>query len=54
MMAPFWLWRAIGGTLMWLSHWVFAFNFYRMVQKKENDIQSLAFQKLREQEVALK
>jgi cytochrome c oxidase cbb3-type subunit 1 len=21
LMAPFWLWRAIGGTLMWLSHW---------------------------------
>lgn len=34
-MAPFWLWRAIGGTLMWLSHILFAYNFYRMVRKKE-------------------
>lgn len=34
-MAPFWLWRAIGGTLMWASHLVFAFNFYKMVKKEE-------------------
>ncbi len=33
-MAPYWLWRAIGGTLMWLSHIVFAYNFYVMVTKK--------------------
>src|SRR5690606_20120073 len=26
MMAPYWLWRAIGGTLMWAAHWVFAYN----------------------------
>jgi cytochrome c oxidase cbb3-type subunit 1 len=31
LMAPYWLWRAIGGTLMWLSHLVFAYNFYVMV-----------------------
>lgn len=31
LMAPYWLWRAIGGSLMWLSHLVFAYNFYRMV-----------------------
>lgn len=30
-MAPFWLWRAIGGTMMWISHFVFAYNFYKMV-----------------------
>ncbi len=24
LMAPYWLWRAIGGSLMWLSHLVFA------------------------------
>ncbi len=29
-MAPYWLWRAIGGSLMWLSHLFFAFNLYRM------------------------
>lgn len=32
MMAPFWLWRAIGGTLMWLSHWIFAYNMYKMLR----------------------
>lgn len=35
LMAPFWLWRAIGGTLMWLSHLLFAYNFYKMVYEKE-------------------
>lgn len=34
MMAPYWLWRAIGGSLMWLSHLLFAYNFYVMVKKK--------------------
>ncbi|UMQ43402.1 cbb3-type cytochrome c oxidase subunit I [Chryseobacterium sp. Y16C] len=35
-MFPFWLWRAIGGTFMWISHLIFAYNFYRMVRIKEN------------------
>ncbi len=30
-MAPYWLWRAIGGSLMWLSHLFFAYNMYRMI-----------------------
>jgi cytochrome c oxidase cbb3-type subunit 1 len=30
-MVPYWLWRAIGGTMMWISHIVFAYNFYRMI-----------------------
>ncbi|MEC5157159.1 cbb3-type cytochrome c oxidase subunit I [Chryseobacterium sp. MP_3.2] len=34
-MAPYWLWRAIGGTMMWISHFVFAYNFYKMVNRKE-------------------
>ncbi|HZH86384.1 MAG TPA: cbb3-type cytochrome c oxidase subunit I [Brumimicrobium sp.] len=34
MMAPYWLWRAIGGSLMWFSHLLFAYNFYVMVKKK--------------------
>jgi cytochrome c oxidase cbb3-type subunit 1 len=34
-MFPFWLWRAIGGTFMWISHLIFAYNFYRMVRGKE-------------------
>lgn len=33
-MAPFWLWRAIGGTMMWISHFVFAYNFYKMINRK--------------------
>jgi cytochrome c oxidase cbb3-type subunit 1 len=30
-MAPYWLWRAIGGSLMWLGHVVFVYNIYKMV-----------------------
>jgi cytochrome c oxidase cbb3-type subunit 1 len=36
MMFPYWLWRAIGGSLMWLSHLLFAYNFYVMVKKRVN------------------
>jgi cytochrome c oxidase cbb3-type subunit I len=35
LMAPYWLWRAIGGTLMWISHLIFAYNFYVMVQNRK-------------------
>lgn len=35
LMAPYWLWRAIGGSLMWLSHILFAYNFYVMVRQEE-------------------
>lgn len=35
MMAPYWLWRAIGGSLMWLSHILFAYNFYVMVKGRK-------------------
>ena len=34
-MVPFWLWRAIGGTMMWISHLIFAYNFYRMICPKK-------------------
>jgi cytochrome c oxidase cbb3-type subunit 1 len=37
MMAPYWLWRAIGGSLMWLSHILFAYNFYVMVKGKDEE-----------------
>ena len=33
-MFDYWLWRAIGGSLMFLSHFFFAYNFYRMVRKE--------------------
>ena len=36
LMAPYWLWRAIGGSLMWLSHILLAYNFYAMVKKKKD------------------
>ncbi len=29
-MVPFWLWRAVGGSLMFLSHLVFAYNLWTM------------------------
>ncbi|MBT2623606.1 cbb3-type cytochrome c oxidase subunit I [Chryseobacterium sp. ISL-6] len=34
-MFPFWLWRAIGGTMMWISHIVYAYNFYRMIKPRK-------------------
>ena len=34
LMAPYWLWRAIGGSLMWLSHLFFAYNLYKMITGK--------------------
>lgn len=49
MMAPYWLWRAIGGSLMWLSHIVFAINFYKMVTKPQpQDVAELTVQKLKQ------
>ncbi len=35
-MVPYWLWRAIGGTMMWISHIIFAYNFYRMVKPRKD------------------
>lgn len=34
MMFPYWIWRAIGGSFMWIAHLFFAYNFYRMVANK--------------------
>lgn len=31
LMAPYWLWRAIGGTLMFGSHLLFAYNIWHML-----------------------
>ncbi|MDF2191662.1 cbb3-type cytochrome c oxidase subunit I [Paraflavitalea sp. CAU 1676] len=46
-MLPYWLWRAIGGSMMWLSHIFFAWNLYRMVvPKKQVDITETAIQRL--------
>lgn len=49
LMAPYWLWRAIGGSLMWLSHLFFAYNMYRMIARSYVlDIPETAIQKLEE------
>ncbi|HSF52958.1 MAG TPA: cbb3-type cytochrome c oxidase subunit I [Algoriphagus sp.] len=34
LMQPFWVWRAVGGSLMLFSHLVFAYNFYEMAKKE--------------------
>jgi cytochrome c oxidase cbb3-type subunit 1 len=31
LMVPYWIWRAVGGTLMFSSHLLFAFNVWRML-----------------------
>ncbi len=38
LMFDYWLWRAIGGSLMFISHLVFAYNFYRMTSKEVVEI----------------
>ena len=46
-MAPYWLWRAIGGSLMWLSHLFFAYNLYRMlVGRADVDVRETALERL--------
>ena len=30
LMAPYWVWRAIGGTMMFISHIIFAYNIWKM------------------------
>lgn len=34
LMKPYWIWRAVGGSLMLVSHFVFAYNLYYMFSKK--------------------
>lgn len=47
LMAPYWLWRAIGGSLMWLSHLFFAYNMYKMLATRYVvDVRETAIQKL--------
>lgn len=46
-MAPYWLWRAIGGSLMWLSHIFLAYNLYKMLSRPETiDVKDAALRKL--------
>lgn len=49
LMAPYWLWRAIGGSLMWASHIVLAYNFYKMVTgSKVMDVKEKAIEILKQ------
>ncbi len=45
LMFEYWLWRAIGGSLMFISHLIFAYNFYKMTSKgvEEVDVKEEAF-----------
>jgi cytochrome c oxidase cbb3-type subunit 1 len=53
LMAPYWLWRAIGGSMMWISHLILAYNFYKMMfATKELDVKEEAF-KILQQKVNL-
>src|SRR5690625_4662167 len=36
LMKPYWVWRAVGGSLMLLSHFVFAYNFYYMIKGRKS------------------
>lgn len=50
-MAPHWLWRAIGGSLMWLSHLFFAYNMYKMLSVQNHiDTQEEIVKKLEQRE----
>lgn len=51
MMFDYWLWRAIGGSLMFISHLFFAFNFYQMTTKEvvTIDVKEEAFKILESQ-----
>src|SRR5690606_24541818 len=35
LMQPYWVWRAIGGSLMFVSHLVFAYNFLEMIRSEK-------------------
>ncbi len=49
MMFQYWVWRAVGGSLMFISHIVFAYNFYKMVTKEIEpiDVKKEAFNQLK-------
>ena len=51
LMFDFWVWRAIGGSLMFISHLIFAYNFYRMTVKEVEsvDVKEEAFRILEQQ-----
>ena len=38
LMKEFWVWRAVGGSLMFFSHIIFAYNFYYMIANRKKNI----------------
>ena len=50
-MFDYWVWRAIGGSLMFISHLIFAYNFYMMTINEvgDVDVQEEAFKILDQQ-----
>jgi cytochrome c oxidase cbb3-type subunit I len=51
-MAPYWLWRAIGGSFMWISHLIFAYNIYKMMSGNNLvDVKKAAIEKLKQQNI---
>jgi cytochrome c oxidase cbb3-type subunit I len=51
-MAPYWLWRAIGGSFMWISHLIFAYNVYKMMAESNLvDVKKAAIEKLKTQTI---
>ena len=52
MMFQYWVWRAIGGSLMFISHIIFAYSFYKMVTKEVQplDVSKEAWKQLQEVE----
>src|SRR5699024_83711 len=46
LMADFWLWRAVGGSLMFLSHLLFAWNLWHMRPVRESSSKVAAQQQV--------
>ena len=41
-MAPYWLWRAVGGSMMFFSHLIFGWNIYQMIKGYRKQGEDLA------------
>lgn len=56
LMFDYWIWRAIGGSLMFISHIIFCYNFYKMTFKevKEIDLQEETFSQLEKELLEIK
>jgi cytochrome c oxidase cbb3-type subunit 1 len=51
MMFDYWIWRAIGGSIMLVSHILYLYNFYKMTYKpvEEIDVKEEAFKQLQKE-----